>query len=93
VLVFLGVGISIIVYLILWIVVPKATTTIHRLEMKGEEPTIFNIQKTIQQEVKDVKDNFSRINQSVSFREGKKATRKAYNEFRNAFTESFSSKK
>lgn len=92
-LVFLGVGISIIVYLILWIVVPKATTTAHRLEMKGEEPTIYNIQKTIQQEVKEVKESFSKINQSESFKEGKKATRKAFNDFRTGFTEAFSSKK
>lgn len=92
-LVFLGVGISIVVYLILWIVVPKATTVIHRLEMKGEEPTIYNIQKTIQQEMKEVRERFSKINQSESFREGKKATRKAYNDFRNGFTEAFSSKK
>lgn len=92
-LVFLGVGISIIVYLILWIVVPKATTTAQRLEMKGEEPTIYNIQKTIQQEVKEVKESFSKINQSESFKEGKKATRKAFNDFRTGFTEAFSSKK
>jgi phage shock protein PspC (stress-responsive transcriptional regulator) len=92
-LVFLGIGISIIVYLVLWIVVPKATTSIHRLEMKGEEPTIYNIQKIIQQEVMDVKERVSRINQSESFREGKKAARKAYNDFRNGFTEVFSRKK
>lgn len=93
ILVFLGVGISILVYLILWIVVPKATTTAHRLEMRGEEPTISNIQRTIQQEVKDVKESFSKMNQSTSFREGKKATRKAFNDFRTGFSEAFSSKK
>ncbi|HEY3370408.1 MAG TPA: PspC domain-containing protein [Prolixibacteraceae bacterium] len=92
-LVFIGVGISIIVYLILWIVVPKATTTAHRLEMRGEEPTIHNIQKTIQEEVKEVKESFSKINQSESIREGKKATRKAYQAFRTGLTEAFSSKK
>lgn len=93
ILVFLGVGVSILVYLILWIVVPKATTTAQRLEMRGEEPTIYNIQKTIQQEVKEVKESFSRINQSASFKEGKKATRKAFNDFRTGFTAAFSSKK
>ena len=92
-LVFLGVGISIIVYLILWIVVPKATTTAQRLEMRGEEPTIYNIQKTIQEEVKAVKESFAKINQSESFREGKKATRKAFDAFRTGLTEAFTSKK
>ena len=93
VLVFLGAGISIFIYLILWIVVPKATTTAHRLEMRGEEPTIHNIQRTIQEEVKEVKESFVKINQSKSFREGKKATRKAFNAFRTGLTEAFSSKK
>lgn len=92
-LVFLGAGISIIVYLVLWVVLPKATTTAQRLEMKGEEPTIFNIQKTIQEEVKDVKDSFEKFNQSESFKKGKKATREAYNSFRTGLTETFSSKK
>ena len=76
-LVFLGAGISIIIYLVFWIVVPVARTTAQRLEMKGEEPTISNIQKTIQEEVKDVKDNFSKINQSESFKKGKEAASKA----------------
>lgn len=92
-LVFLGVGVSIILYVIMWIVVPKATTTAHRLEMRGEEPTIHNIQKAIQEEVKEVKENFSKINQSETIREGKRATRKAYNDFRTGLTEAFSSKK
>jgi phage shock protein C len=92
-LVFLGAGISIIIYMILWIVVPEATTTAQRLEMRGEEPTIYNIQKTIQEEVQEVKKSFEKFNQSESFREGKKATRKAFESFRTGFTEAFSSKK
>jgi phage shock protein PspC (stress-responsive transcriptional regulator) len=76
-LVFLGVGISVIVYLVFWIVVPKATTTAQRLEMKGEEPTISNIQKTIQEEVKEVKNSFSKMNQSDSFQKGKDVAQKA----------------
>lgn len=77
VLVFLGAGISVFVYLILWIVVPKARTTAQRLEMRGEEATISNIQKTIQDEVTDVKDSFSRINKSETFQRGKDAASKA----------------
>ena len=76
-LVFIGVGISVIVYIVLWMVVPKAHTTAQRLEMRGEEPTIPNIQKKIQEEVKDVKNSFSKINQSESFRRGKEVANKA----------------
>lgn len=93
VLVLMSVGIAVIIYLILWIVVPKATTTAQRLEMRGEEPTIQNIQRTIQDEVNAVKDSFSKINQSESFKEGKRATKKAFNSFRTGVTEAFSAKK
>ena len=93
VMVFLGVGISIIIYLILWIVLPKATTTAQRLEMRGEEPTIFNIQKTIQEEVKEVKNSLEKINQSESFKKGKKAVGNAIHSFSSGFTGGLSQKK
>jgi len=76
-LVFIGVGISAIIYLILWIVVPEARTTAQRLEMRGEDATISNIQKTIQEEVNEVKNNFSKINQSESVQKGKEFVNKA----------------
>ncbi|MFY9151527.1 MAG: PspC domain-containing protein [Prolixibacteraceae bacterium] len=77
VLVFVGVGISVVIYLILWIVVPIAKTTTQRLEMKGEEATISNIQRTIQEEVEEVKKSFSKMNKSESVRKGKEAAGKA----------------
>ena len=77
VLVFVGVGISIFVYLILWIVVPEAKTTAQRLEMKGEEATISNIQRAFQEEVKEVKDSFSKMNRSASVKKGKEYAYKA----------------
>ena len=43
---FLG-GSGVLVYLVLWIVVPKAYSTAQRLEMKGEEVNIDNISKSI----------------------------------------------
>ena len=76
-LVFVGVGISAIVYLILWIVVPKARTTAQRLEMRGEDATISNIQKTVQEEVNEVKNSFSKMNRSESVQRGKEIANKA----------------
>ncbi len=77
VLAFIGVGISIFIYVILWIVVPKARTTAQRLEMRGEEATIPNIQKTIQEEVNEVKNNFSKMGQSEMVQQGKKMAGRA----------------
>ena len=55
---FFPIGSSVLIYLILWIVVPKASSTAQRLEMKGEEVNIDNISKSIKVEMQDVKENF-----------------------------------
>lgn len=39
-------GVGLLAYIILWIAVPKAVTTSQRLEMKGEEVTVSNIQRS-----------------------------------------------
>jgi len=42
-------GTSLIIYLILWIVLPKATTTSEKLQMHGEPINISNIEKKIKE--------------------------------------------
>ncbi len=61
VLVFLGAGSSILIYLILWIIVPKATNSAQRLEMKGEPVNINNISKNIKEEFQEVKEMANKI--------------------------------
>ncbi len=63
-LVFLGAGSSLIIYLILWIVVPKASNSAQRLEMRGEEVNISNISKNIKEEIQDVKENYEKFKAS-----------------------------
>tara|TARA_R110001583_G_scaffold1342_2_gene11026 strand:- start:21445 stop:23013 length:1569 start_codon:yes stop_codon:yes gene_type:complete len=60
-LLFLGAGASFILYVILWIVVPKANTTAQKLEMKGERVNISNIEKSIKDEYQEVKENFDNM--------------------------------
>lgn len=57
---FMG-GASILVYIILWIAVPKAKTTAQRLEMRGKEATISNIEKSIKEEVNEVGENYNKF--------------------------------
>ncbi len=64
---FFGGGSSLIIYVILWIVVPKAANTAQRLEMKGEEVNINNISKTIKEEIQDVKENYQNFRASKSY--------------------------
>lgn len=57
---FMG-GASILVYIILWIVVPKAKTTAQRLEMRGKEATVSNIAQSFKEEVNEVGENYNKF--------------------------------
>ncbi|WP_243350123.1 PspC domain-containing protein [Parabacteroides sp. FAFU027] len=53
-LVLIGVGSIIPIYLILWIAIPEAHTSAQKLEMRGEEPTIENIKNFVKENVERV---------------------------------------
>jgi phage shock protein PspC (stress-responsive transcriptional regulator) len=50
-------GASILVYVILWIVLPKAETAAQKLEMRGEKVNVSNLEKKIREEYETVKEN------------------------------------
>ncbi|MDP2335175.1 MAG: PspC domain-containing protein [Bacteroidota bacterium] len=58
---FLSAGTAFLVYIVLWIAVPKAKTTAQRLEMKGKEATVSNIEKSIREEVNEVGENYNKF--------------------------------
>ncbi len=64
---FFGIGSSFLVYLVLLVLVPKATTASEKLQMRGEPINIDNIEKTIREELSDLEN---RIN---SGRKGERA--------------------
>jgi phage shock protein PspC (stress-responsive transcriptional regulator) len=56
-------GLSLWVYLILWIVIPEARSTADKLAMRGEKVDINNISKTVKEEANQIKnrmENYSR---------------------------------
>ncbi|MCF6366372.1 MAG: PspC domain-containing protein [Bacteroidales bacterium] len=53
-------GFGTILYIILWIIIPKAETVSQKLEMKGEPVNISNIEKAIREEFEFVKEKFNR---------------------------------
>ncbi|MCW3785743.1 PspC domain-containing protein [Plebeiibacterium sediminum] len=67
---FLSFGIIIPVYIVLWIIIPAAITTAQKLEMRGENVTIKNIEKAIRNEYEDVKEHFSKVRESKMYRKG-----------------------
>ncbi len=63
----LATGLFGLLYIILWITVPKAETAAQKLEMRGERVTISNIEKTIKEEYKNVKKSFAKARESKEF--------------------------
>lgn len=63
--------IMIILYIVLWIVIPEAVTTAQKLEMRGEKVTVSNIEKTIKDEFENVKENFNNFKKSKSAHQAK----------------------
>jgi phage shock protein PspC (stress-responsive transcriptional regulator) len=55
-LLFLSWGTTGFVYFMLWIVIPEATTTSQKLEMKGEPVTLDNIQKEVSETANKIND-------------------------------------
>jgi phage shock protein PspC (stress-responsive transcriptional regulator) len=50
-------GLGVIVYLILYIVIPEAKTTAQKIEMKGEPVNIHNIKESVKKEFDSVRKN------------------------------------
>lgn len=61
-------GLGILIYLVLWLVVPPAKTRAQKLEMKGKKVNIENIERSIQNEFDNVKQSFSKFTRSEGFK-------------------------
>jgi len=55
-------GTGFLAYIILWIVMPAATTTSEKLEMTGEPVTISNIEKKVREEFENVSEKLKNAN-------------------------------
>lgn len=60
ILILMGYGFPSLIYIVMWIAVPKAITPSQKLEMKGEAINVDNIEKTIKKEYQDVKSNMEK---------------------------------
>jgi phage shock protein PspC (stress-responsive transcriptional regulator) len=61
VLLVLAPGFGILLYIILWLVVPEARTAAERLEMRGHPVTISTLENSFRQEVGDIKDKVNQM--------------------------------
>lgn len=58
-------GAGVLVYIILWIVIPEAKTTAEKLEMKGEKVNINNIKKSVEEELGHLKKKGKEMEEDV----------------------------
>ena len=74
-------GASILVYVILWIVLPKAETAAQKLEMRGEKVNVSNLEKKIREEYDNVKENVKQGYSKAKNSETYKKTERAASDF------------
>jgi len=58
---FLG-GAGVLVYAILWVIMPKAQSRIEKMEMKGEPANLQGFQKNLDEELQAVRDGLNTVN-------------------------------
>lgn len=58
-------GFGLLLYIILWIVIPKARTTADRLEMRGEKVNLSNIERSIKEDLQDIKKNLQDLSEDT----------------------------
>lgn len=63
-LIFIG-GIPIIIYPILWAIVPEAKTAGDKLKMRGEPATVSNIARTVEQELNELSDKITEMSKDL----------------------------
>lgn len=61
ILLFLFGGSGVLLYVVLWIVMPIAVSRADRMSMRGEEPNLQNFKKNFEEEIEGYKDEFSTV--------------------------------
>ena len=84
---FLGAGFGILIYIILWILLPEAKTTAEKLQMEGEPVNIDNIEKKIRKEFDNVSTNVINVANQAS-----EKIKDGANEFSEKMSKTFSAK-
>ncbi len=65
-------GFGILLYFIMWLIIPKAQTTAEKLQMRGEKVNISNIEKAIRDEMRGINENVKGFGSTVSSYDYKK---------------------
>ncbi|SFE68411.1 phage shock protein C (PspC) family protein [Chitinophaga sp. CF118] len=67
-----GFGTGILIYFIIWVATPEATTATEKLEMRGERIDVNNIKATVQDEIQAMKGHLKNVGDDVrNFSQGR----------------------
>jgi phage shock protein PspC (stress-responsive transcriptional regulator) len=72
---------GVLFYIAAWIIIPEARTAAQRLEMRGEDVTIENIEKKVREEAGKVKDRVDGYVKSNRFQENMRSAGNGFVEF------------
>ncbi len=72
---FFAFGSGVLLYFVLWAIMPLARTTAEKLQMRGEKVDINNIGKTVNEELNDLKKRVNRFGEEISSPAGKERIR------------------
>ncbi|WP_105014377.1 PspC domain-containing protein [Polaribacter porphyrae] len=84
---FFGGGFGVLLYIILWILLPEAKTTAEKLQMEGTPVNIDNIEKKIRKEFTSVSEKVSEVANQAS-----EKLKEGANEFSDKMSKTFSGK-
>ncbi len=73
-------GTGFLLYIILWIVLPKARTITDKMEMRGEDVNIHNIKKNFNEGVDDIKDSVKNFANSPYAKKAETGTSKFFSQ-------------
>ncbi len=80
-LVIIGAGAIVLLYLLLWIAIPKAETTAQKLEMRGAPVNLSSIEMSVKEEFEEVKRQFKNLTKGKTYTSTKESVNEAVTSF------------
>ena len=74
-------GSGLLLYILLWVIIPVARTTAEKLEMRGENVNVNNISRTVEEEIEHVKKRMESIGKQVNSKESRDRVRDVVDSF------------
>lgn len=82
---FISFGTSLVIYVLLWILIPKAITTTEKLEMTGEPINISNIERKVKEEIDSITAKLNNIDYNKINADARSGAEKLGNGLGNVF--------